>query len=71
MRTELILLFKYRKYEDVFSKKEYKIIQDIAGVTHTINLKKGIRPPYKPIYVLLERELRILRDYLTKKEAIG
>jgi hypothetical protein len=69
--TELILLFKYREYEDVFSKEGCEIIQNIAGVTHAIDLEKGTRPPYGPIYVLLERELRILRDYLTEKEAIG
>ena len=70
MRTELILLFKYREYEDVFSKKECKIIQDIAGVTHAIDLKKGTKPSHKLIYVLSERELRILRDYLTEKKTI-
>ena len=70
MGTELILLSKYREYEDVFSKKEYKIIQDIAGVTHAIDLEKGTKPLYKPIYALLKRELRILRDYLTEKKAI-
>jgi hypothetical protein len=70
IRTELILLFKYREYENVFSKKEYKTVQNIAGITHAIDLEKGTRSPYRPIYVLLERELRILRDYLTEKEAI-
>jgi hypothetical protein len=68
--TELILLFKYKEYEDVFSKEECEIIQNIAGITHAINLKEGARPPYKPIYALSERELRILRDYLAEKEAI-
>jgi hypothetical protein len=70
METELTLLFKYKKYENVFSKERYKIIQDIADVTHIINLEKGTRPLYRPIYALLKRELRILRDYLTEKETI-
>jgi hypothetical protein len=71
MKTELTLPFKYRKYEDVFSKKRYKTVQDIAGVTHAIDLKKGTRPPHEPIYVLSKRELRILRDYFAEKKAIG
>jgi hypothetical protein len=71
MRTELILLFKYREYEDVFSKKGCKIVQNIAGVTHAIDLEEGVRPFYRPIYVLLERKLRILRDYFAEKETIG
>jgi hypothetical protein len=40
-------------------------------MTHTIDLKERTRPPYGLIYVLLERELRILRDYLAEKKAIG
>ena len=40
-------------------------------MTHVIDLKEGIRLPYGPIYALSERELRILRDYFTKKEAIN
>jgi hypothetical protein len=68
--TELILLFKYREYEDVFSKKEYKIIPEETGVTYAIDLEKRVKSFYKPIYALSERELRILRDYLTEKKAI-
>jgi hypothetical protein len=40
-------------------------------VTYAINLKKKIKPSYKPLYTLLERELRILRDYFTEKKEIG
>jgi hypothetical protein len=71
MGTELTLLSKYREYEDVFSKERYKTVPEKIGVTHAIDLKEGIKPPYRPIYVLLERELRILRDYLAEKKAIG
>jgi hypothetical protein len=71
VRTELTLLSKYKEYENVFSKKEYEIIPKKIGVTHAIDLKKGVKPFYKPIYALLKRELRILRDYLTEKETIG
>jgi hypothetical protein len=71
VEIELILLFKYREYEDVFSKKGCKIIQNIVGVTHAIDLEERARSPYGPIYALLKRELRILRDYLAEKEAIG
>jgi hypothetical protein len=71
IKTELTLLSKYREYENVFSKKGYKIIQNIAGVTHAIDLKERTKSPYKPIYALLKRELRILRDYFTEKETIG
>jgi hypothetical protein len=54
MGTELILLFKYREYEDVFSKKGCETVQDIVGITHAIDLEKKTRPPYKPIYALLK-----------------
>jgi hypothetical protein len=71
VRTELTLLSKYRKYENVFSKERCETVQNIAGVTHAIDLEKGTRPSYRPIYALSKRELRILRDYLAEKKAIG
>jgi hypothetical protein len=71
IKPEFILLSKYREYENVFSKKEYKIVLKEVGVTYAIDLKEGIKPLYRPIYALLKRELRILRDYLAEKEAIG
>jgi hypothetical protein len=69
--TELILLSKYREYENVFSKEKCKIVPEEIGVTHAIDLEEEVRPFYRPIYALLERELRILRDYFTEKKAIG
>jgi rubrerythrin len=71
VETELTLLFKYREYENVFSKEGYKTVQNIAGITYAIDLEEETRPFYKPIYALSERELRILRDYLAEKKAIG
>jgi hypothetical protein len=71
MEIELILLFKYREYENVFSKEKYETVPEETGVTHAIDLEKKVKPPYKPIYALLERELRILRDYFIEKKAIG
>jgi hypothetical protein len=68
MGTELTLPFKYREYENIFSKKKYETIQNIAGVTHAIDLKEGVKPSHRPIYALLKRELRILRDYLAEKK---
>jgi hypothetical protein len=62
---------KYKAYEDVFSKKECETVPNGTGVTHAIDLEKGTKPPYNPIYALSKRELRILRDYFAEKEAIG
>jgi hypothetical protein len=69
--TELTLPSKYREYEDIFSKKGCETVQNIADVTHAIDIEERARPLYRPIYALSERELRILRDYLAEKEAIG
>jgi hypothetical protein len=46
-------------------------VSEGTRVTHAINLEEGAKPPYRPLYALLGRELRILRDYLTEKEKIG
>ncbi len=69
--TELILLLEYEDFEDIFSKKKYETVSESTRVTYTIDLEEGIKPPFKPIYSLSERELRILYDYFTEKETIG
>jgi hypothetical protein len=71
IKIESILLFKYKTYEDIFLKKKCKTVSEKTGITHAINLEKGIKPLYSLIYTLSERELRILRDYFAEKEAIG
>ncbi len=62
---------KYENFEDIFFKKEYKTVPENTRVTYIINLEKGTKPLFKPIYSLSKRELRILRDYFTEKEIIG
>ena len=62
---------KYEDFEDVFSKKEYETIPESTRITYIINLEKDTKSSFKLIYSLSERELRILRDYLTEKEIIG
>ena len=69
--TELTLPSEYEDFEDVFSKKECETVPGSTRVTHIIDLEEGTEPPFGPIYSLSERELRILRDYLAEKEAIG
>ncbi len=68
---ELILPSEYEDFEDIFFKKECKTVPENTRVTYTINLKKDTEFLFKSIYSLSERELRILRDYLTKKKIIG
>jgi hypothetical protein len=70
-RTEPTLPSKYKAYEDIFLKKKCKTVSKGTGITHAINLEEGTKPSYNLIYALLERELRILRNYLEEKEAIG
>ncbi len=61
---------EYENFEDIFFKKEYKTVLGNTRITYIINLKEGIKSLFKLIYSLSERELRILRDYFTEKEAI-
>src|SRR6266536_6323989 len=68
---ELILSSKYEDFEDVFFKKECETVPGSTRVTYVINLEEGTESLFGLIYSLLERELRILRDYLTEKEVIG
>ncbi len=65
------ILTEYENFEDIFFKKEYKTVLESTRVTYIINLEKDIKSLFKLIYSFSERELRILRDYLTKKKVIG
>jgi hypothetical protein len=46
-------------------------VPEKTRITHTIDLEEEAKPPYRPLYTLSERELRILRDYLAEKKKIG
>ena len=70
IKTELILSSKYEDFEDIFSKKKYETIPESTRVTYIINLEKNTKSLFKLIYSLSERELRILRNYLTEKKII-
>ncbi len=71
IRIELILSLEYEDFEDVFFKKEYETVSESTRVTYIIDLEEGTKSLFGLIYSFLERELRILRDYLTEKEVIG
>ncbi len=70
IEIELTLFLEYKNFENIFFKKNCETVLESTRVTYVINLKKDIKPPFKLIYSLSERELRILRDYFTEKEAI-
>jgi hypothetical protein len=46
-------------------------VSEETRVTYAIDLEEGVKPFYRPLYTLSERELRILRDYLVEKKEIG
>lgn len=75
MRDKTIILFKvsiakpilpnkYWEYIDIFSKKNTNIIPVYIGHNYIIDLEPGKKPPYKPLYLLLEKELQILYKYI-------
>ena len=70
IKIKLILSLEYEDFEDIFFKKKYETVPGSTRVTYIINLKEGTKSLFRLIYSLSERELRILRDYLTEKEVI-
>ncbi len=70
VEIKLILFSEYEDFEDVFFKKECETVPGSTRVIYIINLKKDIESLFRLIYLLSERELRILRDYFMEKEAI-
>ncbi len=65
------MFLEYEDFENIFFKKECETVLESTRVTYIINLEKGTESLFRLIYSLLERELRILRDYLAEKEVIG
>ena len=63
--TEEIILPEFIKdYEDVFSETKAGVLAPNAEHDHVIDIEPTRRPPYKPIYNLSEKELKILKEYL-------
>jgi transposase InsO family protein len=60
-----------KDFEDVFSEQEASVLADDMEVEHAIDLEPGKQPPYRAIYNLSEKELKILRDYLDSALAKG
>ena len=58
------MLEALEEYEDVFALDKASILPYYKVSDYSINLNKGKEPLYRPLYNLLERELRVLRDYL-------
>jgi hypothetical protein len=57
---------EYKNYKDIFSSAEYIKIAENPQTAHAINLEENTTAPYKPIYHLSEKKLRVLREYLKK-----
>jgi len=58
-------------YADVFDNDSAAILPAYRATDHTINLIEGKEPKYGPLYSLSARELRVLREYITKELESG
>ena len=54
------------EYIEVFNEEKATELPPIDGATHAIELKEGATPPWGPMYVLAEKELDALQEYLSK-----
>jgi hypothetical protein len=71
-RIETKLPTKYEKYKHVFDKaKAEELPLHRPGLDHEILLKLDFKPPWGPIYNLLEEELKVLKEYLEKILRLG
>lgn len=56
---------EYSDFADVLSEKLVRVLPEHTEIkTHTINLKKGKQPPYRPTYSLGLVELKTLKTYI-------
>ena len=64
---EILLPLKYKAFAEVFSEEAFiAILLEYIKVKHSILIEKGKTIPYRPIYAISERELRVLREYITE-----
>jgi hypothetical protein len=55
----------------VFLKEAAGILLNHHFMEHKIDLEPGMKLPYKPIYTLLKKELKVLQEYLETSEEKG
>jgi len=58
-------------YADVFDNDSTAILLAYRAIDYTINLMDEKEPLYGPLYSLSTRELRVLREYITKELKSG
>jgi hypothetical protein len=61
-----ILSPEFQDFADVFSEKGVASFSTNISVTYMIKLIKEIEILYNPIYLLLKKELKILKEYFEK-----
>jgi hypothetical protein len=64
--SESTLPSKYSEYTDVFSENKINSIPPVTRTDHVINFEKNSIISYKSIYHFSEKELIVLRQYLTE-----
>jgi Retroviral aspartyl protease len=63
---------EYKKFEPLFKEElDIKALPEHQPWDHEIPLEPGAKPVCKPIYSLLEKELKALREYLDENQKKG
>ena len=62
--SEVILSEEYSEYTNVFSEEEVSQLADDTKVSHAIDIEKGKKSSYEPIYSLSVKELQVLHKYI-------
>jgi hypothetical protein len=63
------LLNRYKKYQDVFEKKNVDMLPQHYLYDCAIDLQEDTQPPFGPIYNLSQNKLAALRDYFDENLA--
>lgn len=58
-------------FADVFSKDAAGILPEHHSLEHKIELQPDAQPPWSSVYALSEKELEVLREYLTSAQEKG
>ena len=56
---------EYKEYEEIFREApRHEALHQHQPWDHVIPIEKGKSPPFRPIYQLSEKELKVLKEYI-------
>ena len=63
---QLTILVEYKEFQHLFKQLEQIKLPEYRPYDHKILLMEGKEPIYKKIYIISEKELKLLKEYINE-----